>query len=121
MRDDIKTVGMTPQADQIAQHLTDIGAFREKQDAVRFAIAVAINEEIPAGETEGTTTRYASQSFDNGELSALVSVLYPEARDAPFRTIEHLMNQGLLIIDNRGADQVADIVDFVDDQSSSRN
>lgn len=107
-------IGLTPEADQVADRLKDMGAFREKQDAARFAIALAINEGVPAGQTEGTDTRYASNSFDDGELVALVSVLYPEARETPFRVIEHMMNQGLLLIGDGGVDRVADLIDLVE-------
>mgnify|MGYP006440824383 CR=1 FL=1 len=115
MKTDIKTIGLTPEADQVAERLKNIGAFKEKQDAARFAIAVAINEEVPSGRTEGTDTRYASHSFDNGELAALVATLYPDAREAPFRTIEHLMNQGILLIDEKGVERVADVMKLMGD------
>jgi len=108
-----RTIGLTPEADQIAERLKNIGAFKEKQDAAKFAIAVAINEGVPSGRTEGTDTRYASHSFDNGELAALIAVLYPDARETPFRMIEHLMNQGLLLIDEKGVERVADIMELV--------
>jgi hypothetical protein len=115
MKTDIKTIGLTPEADQVAERLKNIGAFKEKQDAARFAIAVAINEGISSGRTEGTDTRYASHSFDNGELAALVATLYPNARETPFRMIEHLMNQGLLLIEKRGINRVADVVKLMED------
>ena len=114
MKTDIKTIGLTPEADQVAERLKNIGAFKEKQDAARFAIAVAINEGVSPGRTEGTDTRYASHSFDNGELAALVATLYPDSRKVPFRTIEHLMNQGLLLIDNKGVERLSDIVELMD-------
>jgi len=117
MKTDIKTIGLTPEADQVAERLKNIGAFKEKQDAARFAIAVAINEGVPPGRTEGTDTRYASNSFDDGELAALVSVLYPNARDQPFRTIEHLMNRGLLLVGEKGVERVSDLMEIMDSDS----
>lgn len=119
MKTDIKTIGLTPEADQVAERLKSIGAFKEKQDAARFAVAVAINEGVSSGRTEGTDTRYASHSFDNGELVTLVATLYPEARQTPFRTIEHLMNQGLLLIDEKGAERLADVIKLLDETSQA--
>src|SRR4051794_21415835 len=97
---DKMSIGLTPAAIQALDQIcgTDSRAwFKEKDDAARFALALALNAGIREGRAEGADTRWAIGNFDpDHQIRSLISVLAPEA--APGRLIEHLVNYGLEMV-----------------------
>jgi hypothetical protein len=101
MARDISRIGLTARGRDLLTRLTDQRWFSDAQDAAKFCMGYAIRAKVPAGTTEGTTTAWTVSLFDDtGEIRALVRVLYPDC-DTPVRLIEHLVNEGLLLLEDR--------------------
>ncbi|HMN13955.1 MAG TPA: hypothetical protein PKD55_16695 [Bellilinea sp.] len=99
MRSDKNTIGLTEANKSVIEHVTtELGWFRTQIDAGKFALALAIDREVPPGEVEGAGTVWNVGSFDStNELRDLLRILYPDW-DGPYRLAEHFINRGLEII-----------------------
>lgn len=96
---DKKTLGVTPANSKILDALASEGRFATDIEAARFAMAHAIDRGVPRGQTEGAGTKWNVGSFDSdGGLRAVIEALYPEEA-FPYRLIEHLINEGLRLMD----------------------
>jgi len=72
--------------------------FKDQIDAAKFALSLAINSGIKAGQSEGTDTTWNVGSFDtDGDLKSVICVLFPDT-ETPYRVVEYLINAGLEII-----------------------
>jgi len=79
----------------------EVNAFKEKLDAAKFAMSVAIKSDVIPSQAEKAGTIWNVGSFDpQGELRQLIGVFYPEC-ETPYRAIEHLIDAGLKIIDQQ--------------------
>jgi len=95
MPSDKKTIGITKANGPILTELVSEGRFGLELDAAKFAMAFAIREGVPAGNTDGAETKWNVGSVDpDGSMRGLLEALYPETTE-PYRLIEHLMNEGL--------------------------
>jgi hypothetical protein len=98
MERDRESIGLTPETQEILADIEACGWFLEGQDIARFCMAYAIRRRIPEGATAGTETRWAAGNFDKtGEIRALIAALYPTCQ-TPIRLVEHLVNEGLLMV-----------------------
>lgn len=98
---DKKTLGVNSGNEKILSALASAGRFNTDIEAAKFAMAHAINEGVTRGTTEGAGTKWNVGSFDSdGGLKAVIEALYPEEPN-PYRLIEHLINEGLRLMDNK--------------------
>jgi len=95
------TIGLTVDNRKVMEDLFDKGWFGEWIDIAKLAISVAINNGVKPGKTDGAETVWNVGSFDSGgELRNLVSALFPDV-ETPYRAIEHFLNAGMQILNNR--------------------
>ena len=95
MASDKKTIGIIRESAAALASLLNAGHFESELDAAKFAMALAIRQNVPAGSTEGADTKWNVGSVDSdGSLRLLIEALYPGAEE-PYRLVEHLMNEGL--------------------------
>ncbi len=98
---DRETIGLTPETQRILAEIESRGWFLEGQDIARFGLAYAIRAKVQPGATSGTETRWAAGNFDKtGEIRVLLGAMFPAWR-TPVRLMEHLVNEGLLLLDAR--------------------
>jgi hypothetical protein len=96
---DKKTIGVTPEQLPTLNRLKTAGHFANEFDAAKFAMAYAIDKGVSQGSTEGAGTKWNVGSFDSdGGLKAVIEALFPE-EPTPYRRIEHLINEGLRLLD----------------------
>lgn len=99
MNSDKRQIGLTPSAKEVLDEMVNADAFENGKAAAKFAVAIAVNAGIEAGRAEGASTTWHVGDLDSdGELAALVSALYPDAEGEPYRVVEHLVNEGLRLI-----------------------
>ena len=114
MERDRETIGLTPRSQQIIAEIEARGWFREGQDIAKFALGHAVRSHLAEGQTSGTDTRWNAGSFDKtGEIRAVLQALYPDCR-TPVRLMEHFVNEGLRLIEERvraGGATAADLLD----------
>lgn len=101
---DARNIALSADATAAAEHLKDRLDLRNLLDVVRLAIGYAIRNQVPL-ERDGigalSGANYNVGSVDTGdELRELVGIFYddPEAITEPYRSIETLMNKGLLLL-----------------------
>lgn len=98
-KSDKKTIGVVPEQVGTLKRLMEAGHFEHEFDAAKFAMAHAIDSDVPRGTTEGAGTKWNVGSFDSdGGLKAVIEALYPDETN-PYRQIEHLINEGLRLFD----------------------
>ena len=96
---DKKTIGITSMNESVLTSLAEEGVFSSEIEAAKFALAHAIESGIPRGTTEGASTKWNVGSVDSdGTLRAVIEALFPE-EGQPYRLVEHLMNEGLRLLD----------------------
>lgn len=101
MEQDRRTIGLTTENQRVLAWIEDLDWFADGQDIARFAMAYAIKQGVAEGTVSSTDTRWAAGNFDEtGEIRALLAALYPECT-APVRLVEHLVNEGLQMIEKR--------------------
>lgn len=105
MADDKINIGLSQEANQIADKLEQTGFFEDRLSIAKFALAYAVKnglddnyQNIRIGETSGTKWNIGSVDNDH-YLRDLVLSLYPDV-STPYRLIEILMNIGLIGIGN---------------------
>ena len=64
METDRKTIGLSSINKSIIEKLIDQGLFKEQMDVARFALALAVREEIDLEEVIGAETVWNVGSFD---------------------------------------------------------
>jgi len=112
MSNDKKTIGITAGNDRVLQRILAAGHFASELDAAKFAMAYAIKRGTPPGSTDGAGTKWNVGSVDpDGSLRSLVEAFFPD-RPEPYRLVEHLMNEGLRLLDTHG-DVPPDVVEIL--------
>lgn len=117
---DKKTIGLTPDNRAIIEDLVQQKFFKEQIDAAKFALSVAINNQIQLGSAEGAETIWNVGSFDtDGNLKSLINSLYPEI-DTPYRLVEYFINAGLQIIQQKYPDKrtMSNMMELVDSKKA---
>ena len=96
---DKKTMGVTSGNERVLTNLVSEGLFSSEIEAAKFAMAHAIGAGVARGTTDGAGTKWNVGSVDSdGALKAVVEALYPD-EISPYRLVEHLMNEGLRLLD----------------------
>jgi hypothetical protein len=103
MAEDKVVIGLSLEANKIADILEETGYFEDKLSIAKFAFGYAIKNgfdleisEYKIGEPGGT--KWNIGSVDNDQyLREFIVSLYPET-DTPYRHVEALMNAGLISI-----------------------
>ena len=96
---DKRTIGITSANDRTLAALVSEGLFASEVDAAKFALAHAIEMGVGRGTTEAVATKWNVGTVDtDGALRAVVEALFPDER-RPYRLVEHLMNEGLRLLD----------------------
>lgn len=109
MATDKITIGLTPENRSRIEQIMEQGIFKDKMDAAKFALSVAINEGIEPGEAEGTDTVWNVGSFDSdGQLKLIIPLLF-ENIDTPYRAVELLLNAGIEII-HKSIEETGDLI-----------
>jgi hypothetical protein len=99
MSTDKRTIGITSSNERILAELVAAGHFGSELEASKFAMAYAIERQIPVGAAEGAATKWNIGTVDSdGSLKLVVEALYPSCGE-PYRLVEHLMNEGLKLLD----------------------
>ena len=115
---DKRTLGVTRGNERPLATLVEAGAFSSELDAARFAMAHAIDRGVTKGTTEGTSTKWNVGTFDgDGSLRLLVEAIYGETAE-PYRLVEHLMNEGLQLLDPDGTPP--DVVGIIAQSEAAR-
>lgn len=103
MTEDKVNIGLSIEANRIADALEETRYFDDKLTIAKFALAYAIKNDIDKNladykveDTGGTKWNIGSVDSDQ-YLRDLIMSLYPES-ETPYRYIEALMNIGLLSI-----------------------
>ena len=100
---DKKTIGITSANERVLSSLVAEGLFASEIEAAKFAMAHAINTGTARGTSEGAGTKWNVGSVDSdGALRAVVEALFPD-EGQPYRLVEHLMNEGLRLLDDGDA------------------
>jgi hypothetical protein len=113
---DRKQIGLTDDGKAAVAMLTDrLGWFAEAQEASRFALAYALRQGIGDGSTSGAVeTRWSADGFDpTGEIRSVLRAAYPE-NTTPVRLMEHLIDEGLRLIQGKLAAGHSSPLDFFD-------
>ena len=93
---DKKTIGLTPNGERLIEAVMETGLFRDKLDAAKFAMALAIRDHEQPAPLEKTSTIWNVGSFDSEDrLKQIVPLLVPGC-DEPYRAIESLIEKGLV-------------------------
>lgn len=109
---DKKTLGVTPANETSLAALARAGRFGTDIEAAKFAMAHAIQQSVPPGTTEGTSTKWNVGSFDSdGGLKAVIEALFPDETN-PYRLVEHLINEGLRLL-NKGDGLPPDVAGLI--------
>ena len=91
-------IGLTPDARGCLRLIESRGWFADGQDIARFCLAYAVQQGVKAGDTTGVETQWSSGNFDStGEIRSVLAALYPES-ETPVRLMQHLVNQGLVMV-----------------------
>lgn len=103
MKEDLRNIVLHVESEKAAKYIQDRFGFSDLVDVVRlgFAYALARETSLTPGDWGSRATNYNTSTVDgeDGLLSALVRRRPElEAEETPFRTIEVLMNKGLLEI-----------------------
>jgi hypothetical protein len=107
MSEDRKTIGLTKGTRGVLDQIMKKDWFKDRSDAAKFALAVAVNAGVKPGDTEGAETVWSTTIIEP-ELRDTIRVLFPEA-DMPYKAIESLINAGLEIM-GRHLEQRGDLV-----------
>jgi hypothetical protein len=96
---DKRTIGIASSNERVLAELVSAGHFGSELEASKFAMAYAIKREVPMGTAEGANTKWNVGTVDSdGSLKLVVEALYPSCSE-PYRLVEHLMNEGLKLLD----------------------
>jgi hypothetical protein len=99
MSNDKRTIGVTASSERVLVELVNAGHFGSELEAAKFAMAYAASREIPSGGVEGANTKWNVGTVDaDSSLRAVIEALYPACSE-PYRLIEHLINEGLKMLD----------------------
>ena len=100
---DKRTIGITSANEAVLSGLVSEGLFASEIEAAKFAMAYAIEAGIARGTTEGAGTKWNVGSVDyDGALKAVIESLFAD-EGQPYRVVEHLMNEGLRLLDTGNA------------------
>jgi|APSaa5957512622_1039677.scaffolds.fasta_scaffold399560_1 hypothetical protein len=100
MEFDKKTIGLTPANRKVVEKIEEQNWFNERIDMARFALALALDNEIPPSKVENAETVWNVGSFDpDMEIRNVLQSLFPDY--PPYRLAEFYLNSGLEIIGKR--------------------
>ena len=98
MATDKKTIGLAPDNRRRMETIMETGLFKEQMDAAKLAVSVAINAGITPSSVDKAETVWNVGSFDaDGKLREMMGILFSDI-ETPFRAIEYLLNEGLVIL-----------------------
>jgi len=119
MAEDKVNIGLTIEANRVAEKISELGFFEDKLDIAKFAFSYAVKNRLDKNLSvinigEGRGASWNVGSFDGDKrLSNFISLLFPET-STPYRQIELLMNLGLIemgeIIKKEGMKSVSDFM-----------
>lgn len=93
---DRRTIGLNPKSREVVEKIKMY--FMDQKDAAKFAMALAMNEQLEPGTTEGADTTWNIGTFDpDGTVRQLIEALYPNV-EGPYRAVEYFINAGFDII-----------------------
>jgi hypothetical protein len=117
--DDKVNIGLTNDANLVAERLELTGLFEDRLSVAKFAIAIAIKEGLDNKledyrQTDSMGTKWNIGSVDSDQyLRDLMISLYPEC-NTPYRYIEALMNRGLIFLGNiikrKGTSKISELI-----------
>jgi hypothetical protein len=95
---DKKTIGLTPEGEEIIEQVMTKNLFNDKMDAAKFAMALAIRKEVQPGQLSNSGTIWNVGSFDtDNQIKNMIPVFYPGS-EAPYRAAEYLIDAGLRLL-----------------------
>jgi hypothetical protein len=98
MTTDKKTIGLTPDNKKRMDTMMDTGLFKEQIHVAKLAVSIAINADIVPSSADKAETVWNVGSFDSdGKLRDMMRILFSDI-ETPYRAIEHLLNEGLVIL-----------------------
>lgn len=93
---DTVTVGLTDETHRMLQQLKEGGVFNEMRDGYRLGIALAVSSDVVAPDDIRTRTFLNAGSLDpDNTIRDIITELYPEAADKPYRYAERLAEAGV--------------------------
>lgn len=102
---DLKNIALTVEADRVAKELAQRFRAKDQADFARLGFAYAVREGMsPVRDDHSGGVRvsnYNSATIDvDGKMAEVVAIFYPDcdASLEPYRTIEILMNKGLVLL-----------------------
>lgn len=90
-------LGLSEQAHEQLGEIVDRGGFRERQDAYRLAVSIALAEVLPPTPEGVSRTTYLNVgSLDpDGSLRAAVQSIRPDHNGRPYALVERLAEAGI--------------------------
>ena len=99
MSSDKRQIGLRSAENTISEQIENSGLFPNAIAVGRFAFAVAVRRRVGVGRAEGASTKWHVGDLDpDRELATVVSAIYPDCADEPYRQVEFLINEGLALI-----------------------
>ena len=112
--EDLTQIGTSVEGKEIIQFLlNDKRWFKEQFTAIKFAISVAIKENLAVNENVKLTTSHNVNSLDkDGLLQGLMLELFPN--EAPYKKAQYVADAGLRFIDQKIKLEEWDLKNFID-------
>ncbi|MFF9190992.1 MULTISPECIES: hypothetical protein [Streptomyces] len=102
---DLKNIALTVEAERVAKELSLRFRAKDQADFARLGFAYAVREGMSPVKDDhfgsARTSNYNTSTIDvDGKMAEVVAIFYPdsEASTEPYRTIEILMNKGLILL-----------------------
>jgi hypothetical protein len=119
MAEDKVNIGLTNEANEVAEKIAELGYFEDKLDIAKFAFSYAIKSgldkkinEFNIGDGRGASWNVGSFDGDKYLYNFTIS-LFPDIQ-TPYRQIELIMNVGLIelgkIIKESGLSGISDLM-----------
>ena len=97
-------IGLTPAGSSVMDRLLERGYFSGKDEAAKFAAALAMERGTPAEPVRGATTTWNARTLDaTGELKTAIVLLYEHPE--PYRALEGLIDSGLRLLGDHMAER----------------
>ncbi|MGR1580105.1 hypothetical protein ACSSNL_01435 [Thalassobius sp. S69A] len=95
---EVVTIGLTQEADDMLEAMVDDGTFAQKVDGYRFAFSLALAQGAQPGELSKRKTIFNVGTVDpDNTLQDIIEELAPEllTKSSPYRAIERLAEWGV--------------------------
>lgn len=119
-----RNIALTTQANRITDDLLERFKLNERRDAARLGFAYALRHGVEPtrdegwAPTDGTNFNVSTVDDEEASLRKLVSVYHPDHALEAYRTVETLMNKGLVLLaEHIQAGEVSDLRDLVGEVS----